>query len=97
MKNTTPIIEQILEERGSRYGAFETHAAITYQLKEVMHNTRNWNCHLTYSQKEALDMVAHKIGRILNGDPNYLDSWVDIVGYVQLVVNELQQSQQSTL
>ena len=35
-------------------------------------------------------MMQHKIGRILNGDPAYLDSWVDIVGYTQLVVNELE-------
>ena len=35
-------------------------------------------------------MIAHKIGRILNGDPNYADSWVDIAGYAQLVANELE-------
>ena len=34
-------------------------------------------------------MIAHKMGRIVNGDPYYDDSWVDIVGYAQLVINEL--------
>lgn len=34
-------------------------------------------------------MVAHKIGRILNGDPNYHDSWHDIIGYTKLVADEL--------
>jgi hypothetical protein len=34
-------------------------------------------------------MIVHKIGRILNGDPNYDDSWADIAGYAQLVVKEL--------
>ena len=38
---------------------------------------------------ESLEMVQHKIGRIVNGDPTYLDSWVDIVGYTQLVIDEL--------
>ena len=27
--------------------------------------------------------------RILNGDPDYHDSWHDIVGYAQLVADEL--------
>jgi hypothetical protein len=82
-------LAEMLEQRGNRYGSFDTHAAITQQLKEVMQNTRNWRGNLSYSQKEALEMIAHKIGRILNGDPYYADSWVDIVGYTQLVVNEL--------
>jgi hypothetical protein len=42
------------------------------------------------SQREACEMIAHKLGRIVNGDPNYADSWVDIAGYAQLVVNELE-------
>ena len=81
-------ISQILEERGKRYGCFSGHAKITQDIKLCMAASRNWD-QLTDSQKEALEMVAHKIGRILNGDPNYLDSWVDIVGYTQLIIDEL--------
>ncbi len=85
-------IQTVLAERGSRYGSFDTHAMITQALKDIFCGAvcdTNWS-RLTPSQKEALDMTAHKIGRILNGDPNYADSWVDIVGYAQLVVNELE-------
>jgi hypothetical protein len=39
--------------------------------------------------KEALEMVQHKVARILNGDPGYIDNWVDICGYSQLVVGWL--------
>ena len=46
------------------------------------------------SQQEALDMIAHKIGRIINGNPHYKDSWVDIAGYAQLVVDELEAGEQ---
>jgi hypothetical protein len=35
-------------------------------------------------------MIAHKLGRIVNGDPNYVDSWVDIAGYATLVAKRLQ-------
>jgi ABC-type hemin transport system substrate-binding protein len=78
-------VAQTLEERGSRYGSFEGHAAITQQLKETMQATSNWHKKLSYDQKEALEMIAHKIGRILNGDPDYSDSWHDIAGYASLV------------
>jgi hypothetical protein len=50
--------------------------------------------YLDYDQKEALEMVAHKLGRIVNGDPNYLDSWVDIIGYTQLVLDRLKKDQE---
>lgn len=81
-------VEQMLAERGARYGAFSGHARITQGLKDVMKDTSGWG-KLRDDQKEALEMVVHKIGRVLNGDPNWIDSWVDIVGYAQLVVDEL--------
>lgn len=85
-----PSITEVLAERGTRYGPFAEHARITQDLKQDMRHRTNWDS-LTYSQQEALEMIAHKIGRILNGDPNYLDSWVDIVGYTQLVIDGLQE------
>ena len=39
--------------------------------------------------KEALEMLAHKTGRILNGDPYFHDSWHDIIGYTRLVEKRL--------
>ena len=77
-----------LEQRGNRYGPFDTHAAITQGIKEIMWSTKNWRI-MSADQREALDMIAHKIGRILNGDPDYADSWHDIAGYATLVDNRL--------
>ena len=82
-------VTEVLEERGSRYGAFVDHARITQNLKTMMTNSRNWKT-LPDDMKESLEMVAHKIGRILNGDPNYADSWVDIAGYAKLVADRLE-------
>lgn len=82
-------IDQVLAERGARYGKFTGHALITQTLKEVMFSTAKWAT-LDPDQKEALEMIAHKIGRILNGDPNYDDSWKDIAGYAELVAKRLQ-------
>ena len=81
-------IEQTLAERGNRYGDFATHAGISQSLKEVMVATPQWAEMPTY-QREALEMIAHKIARILNGDPNYADNWHDIQGYARLVEERL--------
>lgn len=81
-------IENTLADRGSKYGSFDGHAAITQALKYTMHKSPRWR-ELSEDKKEALEMVAHKIGRILNGDPEYKDSWVDIEGYVHLVSQTL--------
>lgn len=81
-------VDNTLQERGNRYGKFSGHAGITQHLKSVMHRHQGW-MRLDMSQMEALDMIAHKIGRILNGDPNYADSWHDIAGYATLVDNQL--------
>jgi len=85
----TDTITATLTERGKRYGTFVGHAKITQDLKHVMHVHPGW-IKLADDQKEALEMVAHKIGRILNGDPDYDDSWVDIAGYATLVAERLE-------
>ncbi len=81
-------IQKTLSERGSRYGKFKDGAEIMQGLKSVMHNCENWG-NLSDSQKECLDLIQHKIGRILNGDPNYDDNWRDIAGYSTLILDEL--------
>jgi len=81
-------LNEVLAERGSRYGSFGGHADVTQAIKRVMQRHQGWG-NLTASQKEALEMIAHKIGRIINGDPDYVDSWLDVAGYAQLVVAQL--------
>ncbi|WP_225783354.1 DUF6378 domain-containing protein [Xenophilus sp. Marseille-Q4582] len=82
-------IDAVLDERGKRYGVFAEHAAISQTLTGTMRICEGWD-RLTYDQREALEMIAHKISRILNGDPNYADSWVDIAGYAKLVADRLE-------
>lgn len=85
-----PSIDAALTERGSRYGRFVDHAEVTQRLKSVMfdHATSH-GVTLAPDQREALEMIAHKIGRIVNGDPDYADSWVDVAGYAKLVADRL--------
>jgi hypothetical protein len=81
-------IEQTLAERGNRYGEFAEHARITQAIKQAMADSPNWAT-LPPDMRETLEMIAHKAGRILNGDPDYHDSWHDIIGYTKLVADRL--------
>ena len=85
-------IDKTLDERGQRYGEFAGHAHVTQLLKRAMGRHPGWR-KLADDQREALEMTAHKIGRILNGDPDYIDSWHDIIGYVRLVEQRLEREQ----
>lgn len=84
-------ITQTLTERGERYGKFMDHARISQSFKSFVRNSHGekWKT-MSFDQQEALEMIFHKIARILNGDPHYADSWVDIAGYAQLVADRLE-------
>ncbi len=86
-------LSSILNNRGTHYGSFEGNAAISQLLKGITLNALEERNKALYTyQQEALDMIFHKIARIINGDSNYVDSWVDIAGYAQLVVNQLEKN-----
>ena len=77
-------INEILDERLKTHGAFNSQAITSQDMKIVMRNSRNWSS-LESTHREALDMIAHKIARILNGDHTHVDHWDDIAGYATLV------------
>ncbi len=85
-------VNEMLAGRESRYGSFQGHARISQDLKAAMHERSGWDG-LQADQREALEMIQHKIARILNGDPNYADNWVDIAGYATLVANRLEKEE----
>ena len=85
---TTPEIQKTLEERGKRYGSFFDHANIAQCMKTAWWSYPGWQ-NLKNDQRQALEVIADKIARILNGDPNYVDNWHDIQGYAKLVEDRL--------
>ena len=84
-------VNATLAERQKTHGDFEENAELSQALKYVMRNLGNWD-ELRPDQQEALEVIQHKIARILTGDPNLIDSYRDICGYSQLVVNRLERS-----
>lgn len=86
-------IDATLAERGSRYGEFRDQAIYADKINKVYESSPNW-AKMAPDQREALRIVANKIGRILNGDPDYRDNWHDIVGYAKLVDDRLKENEQ---
>lgn len=83
-------IKKTLNDRKAKYGDFRGHATLSTELKRTMRRGASW-AELPPYMEEALDMIQHKIARILNGDPTYEDSWVDVIGYAQLALDRLKQ------
>lgn len=89
-KKAVTDIAAVLNERGSRYGSFSDNAYISQALCNIIRyegRSGRVSRHqpvLKDFQMEALEMIAHKIARILSGDADYADNWVDIAGYAQL-------------
>jgi hypothetical protein len=87
----TTDINALLAERGKTHGDYMMHAVITQNLKRIMRNhIADLDRRLEHDMQETLDMIAHKIGRIIAGNPAEPDHWRDIAGYAQLVANRLE-------
>lgn len=91
MEPATTDVDATLAERGKRYGTFKGHAEVTVRLKDVLRDhAEKLGKTFSADQIEALHMICHKLGRIVNGDPDYADSWIDIAGYAKLVADRLE-------
>ena len=78
----------IIDEREKTHGPFLVVAGKAQQIKDAMRGGVNWDM-MDDIQREALEMIASKIGRILAGNHDEVDHWRDIAGYAELAVREL--------
>ena len=84
-------VDAILDDRAKDYGKFIQGAEIMQMLKRIVHNyIEARGTKLAFDQREAIDMIIHKLGRIINGNPDKVDTWVDIAGYAKLVADRLE-------
>ena len=81
-------IDLLVAERDKTHGKYANTAEAAQTLKHAMHIQDGWH-NLEDDQKEAMDMFASKMGRILGGNPDFIDHWADIAGYAVLIVNRL--------
>lgn len=82
-------IDDLLKDRGGEYGNFLEQAKCSQRIKHMFNLSINWQA-LADDQREWLEMLAVKLSRILTGNMSNLDSYRDIIGYTQLVLNRLE-------
>ena len=84
-------VDATLDARAVDYGKFIEGAEVMQMLKRVVQNAlSNRDKVLAHDQAESMDMIIHKIGRIINGNPDVVDHWLDIAGYAKLVADRLE-------
>jgi hypothetical protein len=77
---------RVIPNRDHQHGGIEAVGMVAQNLKHTMRSGVNWT-RLSRGEQEALDMVAHKIGRILSGaNPHDPEHWEDVAGYAQTVM-----------
>jgi len=81
---------ELLAERGKTHGDYLDHSRITQRLKlviddELARREERGQGQLHCTALESLDMILHKIGRIIAGQWDHQDHWDDIAGYAKLV------------
>lgn len=81
-------MQEILDERGSRYGDFIDNATIAQAMK--MAAIGNVWADMDADAREAIDMICTKISRIVTADWRYVDNWRDIEGFAKLVADRLE-------
>jgi hypothetical protein len=82
-------VDELLDDRRKTHGRWIDNARIVQSTKELWRREEGWQ-RLSNGQREGLEMIAHKIARILTGNPNHVDHWADVAGYAQLIVKELE-------
>jgi len=79
-----PYESPLLNLREMTHGNYPDTARMSQFLKHYLREQPGWE-KLSAGQQESLDMIVVKIARILSGDPNEKDHWLDIAGYASLV------------
>jgi hypothetical protein len=80
-------LKEVLAERKESHGDFREQFAVAQTVKDALFDGSNGLT--TPVQREALDQIAHKLSRIVTGNPNHADHWRDIAGYATLIADML--------
>ena len=76
----------LLNEREKTHGKFDKVARVSQELKTSFGIVQ---LTLPPVHAEALDMICVKMARIICGDHNEPDHWIDIKGYAELVLKHI--------
>lgn len=85
--------EKLLAERGNRYGDVRNNMVCASDLYSTLLNSlygnksfnlEEWDSRDADGWKGCMQMICHKLARIVTGDITYRDNYDDIAGYAEL-------------
>jgi len=81
--------KDILNEREKTHGDYKSTSMLSWAFKRTLRESlvaqeKEMRRNMDIGQQEAIEMILHKIARIVCGDPNFDDHWDDIAGYAML-------------
>ncbi len=79
----------LLAERQTTHGDYTINAEVSQYIMGICQKAPSW-INLTPVQRETIHMIAHKIARIVGGNPNVEDHWRDIAGYAVLAADRIE-------
>ena len=86
-------MDPAIPNRDDQHGGVEAVGIVSQSIKLSMHIRPGWGL-LSAGGQEALEMIAHKIGRILSGrDPHDRQHWEDIAGYAHAAMRSFDQTE----
>lgn len=88
-------LDATLKQRGKTHGDYTDHARITQELKATVDHELDLRSQrgqppLEATARESIDMILHKIGRIIAGQWDEKDHWQDIAGYATITEQRIQ-------
>ena len=94
-------VDEVLKERGTRYGTFINQAGIAQGIHKIisfgMSVSGKTVQDFSVDELEAINMIVNKLARIVNGDPHYSDSWRDVAGYATFLADRLDSDSQKLI
>jgi hypothetical protein len=75
-----------MPDRTKTHGEYKDQAEMAERLRETM---RLGYPRFPRYQSAALTLIAEKLSRIITGDSNFEDHWLDIAGYCERVLEIL--------
>jgi hypothetical protein len=81
-------VDTVLTERGNDYGDYASKAQFIQGVKYLMRSSPSWEA-MDADMRESMEMIAHKMGRVVYGNPTHKDNFLDIAGYAKLVADRL--------
>lgn len=85
-------IDSLLKERQKTHGKFQNVSDRFSKLFEAAFSNYKWGDRLTPSQFTSIVMDLSKLARIIEGDANFLDHWIDRSGYIKCAVDDLMET-----